>query len=92
MATRIAGASHHAGTDRVLFNSRDLTTTFIINASNCTLADSFPVPNGTSNNGQGITNRPTDSTIYLVNFDDQTIYVVDSGEVLPVELQSFSIK
>lgn len=90
--SRLAGTAYAMGADRVLYNSRDNATTYIMEASDCATAVSFTTPPGPgSNNGQGITYRPSTTDIYILGNDTSTIYVVDSDGTVPVTLTSFSV-
>ncbi len=79
-ASRIAGVAHAPFDDRLVFNSRDTAVTHVINAGDCSFVASFPTPPTPGlNNGTGITIRPTDGVLYVLNSDIDIIYAVDSA-------------
>ncbi|MEN8165101.1 MAG: hypothetical protein ABFS37_13300 [Acidobacteriota bacterium] len=88
-SSTIAGVGYEAATDRLVYNSRSNGTTYIIEASDCSLVASFPTPGAW---GNGVTVRPSDETIYLRDWANHLIVVVDSDGLLPVELQSLAVE
>ena len=85
----IAGAAYSSDNDRLIFNSRGNGTTYIVEAADCSLVASFPTPGGW---GNGVAIRPSALTIYLRDFPYGLIQVIDSGGLLPVELETLEIE
>jgi DNA-binding beta-propeller fold protein YncE len=84
-----AGVAYAANNDRLIINSRGNGTTYILEAGDCSLVQSFPTPGGY---GNGLAIRPSDLTIYLRDFANSLIQVVDSGGMLPVELTTIEVE
>lgn len=85
----IAGVAYSSNNDRLVFNSRTNGTTYTVEAADCSLVASFPTPGAW---GNGIAIRPSDLTIYLRDYTNALIQVVDSGGLLPVELATLEIE